>query len=277
MVATFQIRPAPVLQSFISCYALRKFNTGSATLVKPMHAIQEFYLTFNLKEKFCAHIDTQGNVHTMRGAIVSMLTEFQGSGFYKGDCEVFCVQFKNNGFFSIFGVPQRMMIDKVCEAEDILGNDFRILTEQLESCKDLLSMASHMNNYLIQVLLKRKHKAYTSTIANVSDIIFRNKGMVLMDDLAAHANMSFRNFERRFSEEVGVGPKLYARITRFFNAVENKMMNPHKKWTDIVYEGGFFDQAHFIKEVKTFSSRTPDELFTFSPPPKEDVKEEGRV
>jgi len=95
-----------------------------------------------------------------------------------------------------------------------------------------------------------------------------------MDKLASVANMSFRNFERRFSEEVGIYPKLYARITRFFNAVENKMMNPAKKWTDIVYEGGFFDQAHFIKEVKTFSSKTPVELFALSPPPKEDVTEE---
>ena len=74
-----------------------------------------------------------------------------------------------------------------------------------------------------------------------------------------------------------INPKLYARITRFFNAVENKMMNPAKKWTDIVYEGGFFDQAHFIKEVKTFSSKTPEEFFTLSPPPKEDVTEEVRV
>jgi methylphosphotriester-DNA--protein-cysteine methyltransferase len=149
-----------------------------------------------------------------------------------------------------------------------------MLTEQLESCKNIFEMSVYMNQYLIQALFRRKPTAHTLTIASVSDIIFRNKGMVLMDDVASQANMSFRNFERRFSEEVGIYPKLYARITRFFNAVENKMMNPAKKWTDIVYEGGFFDQAHFIKEVKTFSSKTPVEFFALSPPLKEDVIEE---
>lgn len=49
----------------------------------------------------------------------------------------------------------------------------------------------------------------------------------------------------------------------------SKMMNPYKSWTDITYENGYFDQAHFIKEVKTFSSKTPDELFKYTPPPTE--------
>ena len=274
MVSTFQLKPAPLLQPFISCYALRKFNTGNATLVKPMHAIQEFYMTFNLKEKFCKYVEADGNVRKMRSGMISILTEWQGRAFYKGEYELFCVQFKNNGFCAIFGIPPKMMINKVYEIEDILGNDFRMLTEQLESCKDVFEMSGYMNQYLIQALLRCKHTTHTSTIAGVSDIIFKNKGLVLMDKLASVANMSFRNFERRFSEEVGIYPKLYARITRFFNAVENKMMNPAKKWTDIVYEGGFFDQAHFIKEVKTFSSKTPVELFALSPPPKEDVTEE---
>lgn len=94
-----------------------------------------------------------------------------------------------------------------------------------------------------------------------------------VDKLALHANMSFRNFERRFVNEVGIPPKLYASITRFYNAIEHKMLHPEKSWTDITYEFGYFDQAHFIKEVKTFSSKTPDELFRYTPPVKENFLE----
>ncbi len=77
--------------------------------------------------------------------------------------------------------------------------------------------------------------------------------MVSLDALALNANMSFRNFERRFTDEVGTPPKLYARITRFYNALENKMLHPNKRWLDIANENGYYDQAHFIKEVKAFS------------------------
>lgn len=104
---------------------------------------------------------------------------------------------------------------------------------------------------------------------NKTYFILQNKGIVSLDKLAHFANMSFRNFERRFIEEVGMSPKLYARIIRFYNAVENKMRHPEKSWTEITYEGGYFDQAHFIKEVKTFSAKTPDELFKYTPPPVE--------
>ena len=47
------------------------------------------------------------------------------------------------------------------------------------------------------------------------------------------------------------------------------MLHPEKSWTDITYEGGYYDQAHFIKETKTLSSKTPDELFKYTPPPVE--------
>jgi AraC-like DNA-binding protein len=127
-----------------------------------------------------------------------------------------------------------------------------------------------MNTYLTKKLLQQKHKRHTTAVASVSNIIFRNRGVVSLDSLSRYANMSFRNFERRFTEEVGMPPKLYARITRFYNALENKMLHPHKRWTDIAYENGFFDQAHLIREVKAFSYKTPEELFTDTPPPTED-------
>ena len=130
-------------------------------------------------------------------------------------------------------------------------------------------MAKYMNAYLTKKLLCQKHKIYTSIIANIIDIILHYKGVVSLDKLALYANMSFRNFERRFVNEVGMPPKLYARITRFYNALENKMLHPNKSWVEITYENGYYDQAHFIKEVKIFSSRTPDELFKYTPPPTE--------
>ena len=119
------------------------------------------------------------------------------------------------------------------------------------------------------MLFSQKHKHYTRVIANTSTSIFRKKGLISVDNLADEANMSLRNFERRFIDEVGMSPKLYIRITRFFGALQNKMLFPQKSWTTITHEGGYFDQAHFIKECREFASKTPEELFQFTPPPTE--------
>lgn len=272
MVTTLQIKPAPQLQPFIHCYALREFNTGKTAMPQPLHAMNECYMTFFLnKDKYCSVADESGKKERkMSGALVSLFTESQGFVYYKGNFRLLSVQFKSNGFFAIFGMPQRIVSNNIIPIDDILGrSDYGLITEQLESANGTSEMAMYLDRYFSKKLSSQKHKHYTGVIASTSDSIFKNKGLVSVDSLAYDANMSLRNFERRFIDEVGMTPKLYIRITRFFNAVENKMMYPQKNWTAITHESGYFDQAHFIKECREFSSRTPEELFQFTPPPTE--------
>jgi len=273
MVSTYQIKPALILQPFISCYSLRIFNTGEKVMPQPLHAIYEYFLTFFLKYKFCKVKDNSGKVETRSSSLVTFFTESQGCVYYQGCYVLFCVQFKSNGLFAIFGIPQKMLINSIMPIEDILGNDYRSLNEQLGSSKDIFEMSKYMNTYLTQNLLHQKHKQHTTIISICSGMILRKRGIISLDSLAHYANMSTRNFERRFIEEVGMPPKLYSRIVRFYNAIENKMLHPGKSWTDITYENGYYDQAHFIREVKSFSSKTPEELFNITPPPTEKFTE----
>ena len=238
---------------------------------QPMHAMNECYMTFFLKDKFCHVVDETGKLtRRMSSALVSLFTEPQGCAYYKGDFRLLSVQFKSNGFFAIFGIPQRIVINSFIPLPDILEkNAFDLITEQLQSSGSIAEMGACLDSYFARRLISQKHKHYTGVIACTSNSILKNKGIVSVDSLAYDANMSLRNFERRFVDEVGMSPKLYMRITRFFMALENKMMHPQKNWTAITHESGYFDQAHFIKECREFSSRSPEELFQVTPPPKE--------
>ncbi len=274
MVFTLQIKPAAVLQPFISCYALRVFNTGGIALPRPMHAVHEYYMTFFLKDQFCDIVNAEGNrTRKCSNSLTTIFTKNNGCGYWQGDYKVFCVQFKSNGLFAIFGIPQRLMMDAIYPLEDLLADDSKLLTEKFAGCADVHQMSDIMNSYLIKKLLSQKHKSHTITMAMVSNEILKYKGRIIIDRLSEVANMSFRNFERRFIDEIGMPPKLYARITRFYYAVMNKMLHPEKSWTDITYENGYYDQAHFIKEVKMFSAKSPEEFFSTTPPPKEKFTE----
>jgi AraC-like DNA-binding protein len=270
MVRTTQIKPSLLLQPFIHCYSLREFDTGEMAMPMPLHAMNECYMTFFLKDQYCDVVDESGKHRRMSAALCSLFTSSQGCAYYKGNFALLSVQFKSNGFFAIFGIPQRLLISSLLPLDDILGKDVHsLLTEQLQSSKGVSEMGAYMNAYFTQRLFSQKHKHYTKVIAHTSNSIFRNKGLISVDNLAGEANMSLRNFERRFIDEVGMSPKLYIRITRFFGALENKMMFPQKNWTTITHESGYFDQAHFIKECREFASKTPEELFQFTPPPTE--------
>src|SRR4051812_21364313 len=56
MVSTTQIKLDPALQPFISCYALRVFDTRGQVMLQPMHVVQESYMTCFSKQRLCATI-----------------------------------------------------------------------------------------------------------------------------------------------------------------------------------------------------------------------------
>jgi len=270
MVSTVQLKPSPLLQPYVSCYALREF-TAETAMIKPHYAQPEYYLTFVFRRgERCDLIDESGKFKLeIHNTLVTLITEYMGYMDFKGDFSFLSVVFKANGLFAIFGIPQKILINTIINTEDILGNDYRLLTEQLGSSTEIHQMAGYLDTYLLKKLLSRKQKFYTATIAAVSNCILNNKGLASIDTLASDSNMGFRNFERRFVEGIGIPPKLYIRITRFYNAIQYKMVHPEKSWTDIAYYHGYYDQSHFIKDSKEFCSRSPEDLFKHTPPPPE--------
>jgi AraC-like DNA-binding protein len=270
MVTTTEIFPAPVLQPFVRCYTLRKFNTHGMVMPRPLYALHEFYFTFFLKDKYCYMLDGNNNIsQRWTNCLYSLFTEPTDCSYFNVDFITFCVQFKPNGFFSVFGIPQKLLTNALLPIQDILGNDASLVAEQLGSSSTLHEMGEHINRYLVRKLKLQKRNWYANTISGISNIIYRNRCIVNMDSLANHANMSLRNFERKFIYEVGMPLKLYSRVTRFNNAIENKMLHPYKSWTSVAYECGYYDQMHLIKEFREFSSKAPEELFKYTPPPTE--------
>jgi AraC-like DNA-binding protein len=77
--------------------------------------------------------------------------------------------------------------------------------------------------------------------------------------LSEHVGLSARRFTRLFTLEVGLTPKLYARIERF-QRVLREMDAPAGDWTDIAQRCGYFDQSHLIRECRAMSGFTPGEL-----------------
>jgi transcriptional regulator GlxA family with amidase domain len=81
-----------------------------------------------------------------------------------------------------------------------------------------------------------------------------------LDWLACQANMSPRQFQRKFHERIGLSPKLYSRISRFWKAFEYKEKNPSSDWLSIALQFGYSDYYHLSKDFKQFAHVTPNIL-----------------
>jgi methylphosphotriester-DNA--protein-cysteine methyltransferase len=53
-----------------------------------------------------------------------------------------------------------------------------------------------------------------------------------------------------FRDQVGVAPKLYARIIRFNRVMQHLRHGGHGTWADLALEFGYYDQAHLVRDVR---------------------------
>ena len=90
--------------------------------------------------------------------------------------------------------------------------------------------------------------------------IVSNQGRVRILDLASHAGLGLRQFERRFADDIGISPKLYARIVRFEAAIRKRTVSSCVNWTTIAHELGYHDQMHMIHDFQLLSGESPTPL-----------------
>ncbi len=77
--------------------------------------------------------------------------------------------------------------------------------------------------------------------------------------VAEKVNLSQRRFIDVFRNEVGMTPKLFCRVQRFWEIIE--AIHPMKTvdWADLAMSYGYTDQSHFIHEFREFSGLRPSE------------------
>ncbi|MFL5788671.1 MAG: helix-turn-helix domain-containing protein [Flavisolibacter sp.] len=80
------------------------------------------------------------------------------------------------------------------------------------------------------------------------------------DQLASHACLSVRQFERVFQQRIGLAPKHFSRMVRFWQAWKMKERQPGLSWIRIAHECEYFDQMHLIRDFHEFAGVNPSSI-----------------
>lgn len=259
-ITTSEIAPSAILAPFVRCYSYREFNTKGLQLIKPWHASHEMSMAFFFKAKPLQLTDRQtgkilkgGNY----GDVIGLGTQYNGEMLFNGCYAFFEIYFRPNGFNRIFRFPSNEITNHIIHDDEIFDPGVKIFFEQLCAAKGLIEMGSMADAYLLTYFKKQKSGNYKEGFTVISNLILKNEGTINIEQLAYDMNMSKRNFERRFAEQIGTSPKLFCCITRFNHAFDLKLKNPKSSWTSIAYECGYFDQVHLDKDFKRFAGNVP--------------------
>ncbi len=93
------------------------------------------------------------------------------------------------------------------------------------------------------------------------NLIMEGQGCVPIAGQVEQFDQSPRYFRRHFIERVGINAKTLARIVRVNYLWSMIMKNSAVDFQDMVFEGGYFDQAHFIHDFKKIAGETPSYFF----------------
>src|SRR5262249_17361757 len=150
---------------------------------------------------------------------------------------------------------------------DTLTNEVASLGAQwdtlIESLNSRVALGQHeqaakaLEEFLLQRALLRTYDL--KLIQCAAKLLHRAKGECRIADLANYCQVSVRQLERGFRRVIGTSPKVFARTVRFEQAQRRLMFDPDADLTQLAYECGYFDQAHFIKDFKAFAGKTPSE------------------
>jgi AraC-like DNA-binding protein len=160
------------------------------------------------------------------------------------NCLIFCISFKLLAVEYIFGET----ISNIVNSGKLLPTGFWGFTEN-----DLLDFdffvekaTQKIQSLLPKEMDERKRKLF--------ELIYATNGSTTVKELSGKAFWSSRQINRYFNQQFGISLKTYCNILRFRVSLE------HIAKGKLYPEENFFDQTHFIKEIKKFSGVAPKEL-----------------
>lgn len=94
--------------------------------------------------------------------------------------------------------------------------------------------------------------------------LYLTLGTAKIGTLAEELNLSQRQLERQFVQQVGVNAKTLARLIRFEEVHNRLWVDAGVSLAELSYELGFADQAHLTREFRTLSGVTPKSFAQFA-------------
>jgi AraC-like DNA-binding protein len=251
----YSCRPAPALRHLIRYYYQVETHLIGRTALQPVPARspQAIEFTFGVPYEV-RRLDGVGTRTAYPIALIGSQTFRRVELAMRGNIDAFTIVFQPNGLSALFPVPGKELTDNDFEGEAVLG---RAVGELLRRLSDVASFTDRAHVADAYLCAKRPEPDSFNPITSAAAQVLSSSGCVRVSDLANLTGLGIRQFERRFGYEIGVPPKLYARIVRFEAALRTKAAAPDTRWADIAHALGYHDQMHMVHDFHRLSGDSP--------------------
>lgn len=250
----FEATPNPRLRDYVKCFWFleKDYSSSAAETILPDGCLDLiFHVGSGLYTVTDGQIDSQPP-GLLIGQLKQPLVLFSG-----GITTTLGIRFYPYGAYPFLRSSLQELVNRTTNIEFLFEKSVRDLIEKIAALPPIAAF-QELERFLMAQL--SKHEVEIAEVKAAIRLLHHQRGMANIDDLARYCNLSLRSLERKFTEVTGFAPKTLARIIRFNSLKNELMLHPVVNLTELGYRYDYFDQAHFIKDFKQFTDKTPSEF-----------------
>ena len=162
-------------------------------------------------------------------------------------------------FSLLFGIDAKTLSNQSQDLYNVLPDFSGWITSNIKSTDSFEDITEIINNKIFQLINNREIN-YDRRFLGALEMIFKQHGH-LDTEKDLNSELSTRHLRRIFNFYIGTTAKSFSNVVRFQYILNANPSKQSLKENKLYFDVGFFDQAHFIKNFKTFYGVTPSEAF----------------
>lgn len=250
-------RPSPGITAVVRGYRERIDQGDGAGVLLSLHGRPAQFLEIYLGTPYQASIDGSAFATVPDAVLVGASSRQSTRLWMKGPAATFHIGFQPTGFHRLFGLGMDQIVDQGVGTGDLGLKPLDDLVARVRKGADFDARVRIADDWIAHRLAWARP---IEPVDRLARLIRRAGGAPGVAEMAARAGLSPRQLQRRFIEQVGLSPKLYARTVRFDAVLEARRKDPSLSWTDLAHRHGYFDQAHLLRDAHAFTGLPPSSL-----------------
>lgn len=259
------IAPSARLSPWIRCYRIIEFKFDPRLTIppkmyspRPEHCLQFYPRDTEQVSYSNSSYNITGKRVTLAGQHTMLQHRCIGHNFLSVQ-----VVFQPGSLYQLTGLPAGELTNIYTAAEDFLGNEVHFVNEELSAattCPEMIRIVERFLGSLVSKPARIRNSG--AAIDACAQRMLQAEERFNLDGFLREAFLSHRQFDRLFTERIGIPPKQFLQLIRFDKTYRLKNRRPELDWLSIAVQTGYYDYQHLAKEYKNFTGYSPTQFFS---------------
>lgn len=159
------------------------------------------------------------------------------------------------GALQLLGMPLEPLANRSVPLSLVLGGELDEVVERMHGAPDWETRFALLESFWLRRLV---HAATPSSLVSAAwRALTRSHGKMSVAGIADQLGCSRRHLTACFREQTGLPPRTVGRILRFQRVVDRLVGANGDRLSEIAHACGYYDHAHFDRDFRDFTGRSP--------------------